>query len=344
MGPIVTNDIHLSLDFGINEVKVKKLRTYGEEARERFIRVSNRYGIDPHLFRIEVEVRVSGATAGMTDTYYYGEGKRFRSVKEILRFTDQDIEKRLTSESSKINETIKIALDLCEPFVVKSEIEPDIFPFNENLNVVTYIDSRGHSRRMCKNPYNTNVRHYKQLGWDHTSECKCPHHRKFTYWRRLSSKVHGDRQSFIKSKNEHYMQTVVGMSHDKYLEFLHERYRCMFSGLVPESEFQKTPLELFDSDLVIDEFYPRCAGKGLTDPSEIATFLAKVFNYANTQYLLRNGTHARKLGVAPEMNKMLVNNRKGGTICEEARRNFDMIVPAPEAVDYFRSVVEDFGF
>ena len=343
MGPIVTNNLHLSLDFGINEVKVKKLRTYGEEAQERFIRMSNRYGIDPRPFRIEVEVRVSGATAGMTDTYYYGEGKRFRSVQEILRFTDQDIEKRLTTESPKINETIRIALDLCEPCVVKSEIQPDIFPFNDNLDVVTYIDSGGHSRRMCKNSYNANVKHYRRLGWDHTSECKCPHHRKFTYWRRLSSKVLGDRQTFIKTKNQEYIQTVIGMSYESYLKYLHEKYHCMFFGILPESEFHKTPHELLDSDLVIDEFYPRCAGKGLTDPNEIAVFLAKVFNHANTQYLLRNGTHARNLGVNPELNKMMVNNRKGGVICEEARLKFDMIVPTPEAVAYFKKVVDEFG-
>lgn len=344
MGPVVTNNLHLSLDFGINEVKVKKLKTYGEEARERFIQMSDKYGINPHPFRIEVEMRMSGATAGMTDTYYYSEGKRFRSVQEILRFTDQDIENRLTVTSSKINETIKIALDLCEPCIVKSEIQPDIFPFHEKMNVVTYRDSGGHARRMCRHPHNANVKHYKQLGWDHTSECKCPYHREFTYWRRLSSKVHGDRQSFIKSRNDEYLRTVVGMSCEKYMEFLHQQYRRMFSGLVSESEFQKTPRDLFESALVIDEFYPRCAGKGLTDPTEIATFFAKVFNHANTQYLLRNGTHARKLGVNPDLNKMLVNNRKGGVICEEARRNFDLIVPTPEAVAYFKKVVEEFGF
>ena len=77
MGRVISNDIHVSFVYDESQLKVN-LATYGEEAREKFVRMSSRYGFDPYIFRVEVELRASGKTAGMTDTYYYGEGKRFR--------------------------------------------------------------------------------------------------------------------------------------------------------------------------------------------------------------------------------------------------------------------------
>ena len=173
MGRVISNDIHVSFVYDESQLKVN-LATYGEEAREKFVRMSSRYGFDPYIFRVEVELRASGKTAGMTDTYYYGEGKRFRSLKEIERFykpnpipsSDEEIESYLMSRYlSNFDSVIRYTINLCEPSVARSEVQPDIFPFIEGAHVVTHFDSKGNLRTMCIHPYNSGIRHYNRVGW-----------------------------------------------------------------------------------------------------------------------------------------------------------------------------------
>jgi len=206
MGRVISNDIHVSFVYDASQLKLK-LTTYGEEAREKFIRMSAKYGFNPHVFRVEVEVRASGKTAGMTDTYYYREGKRFRSLKEIERFynpipvSDEDIESYIMSRYfSNFDSVIRYTINLCEPSAARSGVQPDIFPFIEGAHVVTHFDSKGNRRTMCIHPCNSGIRHYGRVGWQHAYACRCPMHINSSYWRRLTSKVLSDRQNFLKYK------------------------------------------------------------------------------------------------------------------------------------------------
>jgi hypothetical protein len=353
MGGVISNDIHVSFVYDGSQLKVK-LATYGEEAREKFIRMSARYGFDPYIFRVEVEVRASGKTAGMTDTYYYGEGKRFRSLKEIERFykpnpipsSDEEIESYLMSKYlSNFDSVIRYTINLCEPSVARSEIQPDIFPFIEGAHVVTHFDSKGHRRTMCIHPYNSGIKHYNRVGWQHAYACKCPMHITSSYWRRLSSKVLADRQNFLNSKNNTYIENVIGMTYDEYLIYMRDRFISTYEGILPEHELSLTPEQLLiESKYVIDEFLPRCYGKKFKNSrNDISIFLAKVFNFKNTQYLIRNKEHARTLGVDVNEHRYLINDCKNGTILPDVLENFEKIVPSDAAVAYFNDVVMKFG-
>jgi predicted DNA-binding WGR domain protein len=92
--------------------------------------------------------------------------------------------------------------------------------------------------------------------------------------------------------------------------------------------------ELIKAGFVIDEIYPRCMGKNLTDPRDIAVFLAKVFDYRNTQLLLKNNERARYYNINTEEHEMLINSNKNGKVTESAKENFDKIIPNEEAVSY----------
>lgn len=348
MGRCVTNDVHLLLDLK-NKVNVS-LITYGEEAYERFVRLCDKYNIDPCKFRIEVEMRAKGGSVGNTDTYFYGEGRRFRSVKEIVRFydphppitvSDEYIEKQILKKKLDLDRIIRQTVELCEPSVVKLKAEPSIFPFfNEDRYTTGFYDSRGRYRSMCIHPYNKTTIRYGKIGWQHTSDCMCSIHRNKSYWRRLTSKALSIRTNSILN-NEDFMETVVGMRSKAYLQYLSDGFIKNFSGILPEYELSQTPESLY-TKYVIDEYYPRCAGKGLTSHLDIAHFLAKVFNYKNTQLLLKDGEQATLMGV-PKHNKILINGKKGGTICYDAYENFKTIIPSKNAIDYFYKFVIEFG-
>ncbi|XP_050369643.1 methyl-CpG-binding domain-containing protein 5-like [Argentina anserina] len=59
----------------------------------------------PAGWRVEYKVRSSGATAGITDRYYYDpvSGRRFRSKKEVLRFMETGTLKK-NADSDKTSE------------------------------------------------------------------------------------------------------------------------------------------------------------------------------------------------------------------------------------------------
>jgi hypothetical protein len=138
------------------------------------------------------------------------------------------------------------------------------------------------------------------------------------------------------------MKFVVGLSFDEYREFLLIGFRKNFHGILPSYVLNMSYEELIKAGFVIDEIYPRCMGKNLTDPRDVAYFLAKVFNYRNTQLILHNNVEARKHGVDVSKYKMLINNTKNGSVDVQSKENFDKIVPSEEAVSYMRRFVNDF--
>tara|TARA_A100001234_G_scaffold213913_1_gene216988 strand:- start:463 stop:981 length:519 start_codon:yes stop_codon:yes gene_type:complete len=166
-----------------------------------------------------------------------------------------------------------------------------------------------------------------------------------SYWRRLSSKVLADRQNFLKSQNNTYIENVIGMTYDEYLIYMRDRFVSTYDGILPEHELSLTPEQLLiESKYVIDEFLPRCYGKKFkNNRNDISIFLAKVFNFKNTQYLIRNKDHAVTLGVDVNEHRHLINDCKNGSILSAALENFEKIVPSEAAVAYFNDVVMKFG-
>jgi hypothetical protein len=197
-------------------------------------------------------------------------------------------------------------------------------------------------RSFCGHPHNINKRKYDKPGYDYLSDCKCPLHREDTQWRRLSNEAHGDRNRQI-IKNGDYMKFVVGLSFDEYREFLLIGFRKNYNPiLLPNDVLNMSYEELRNDGFVIDEIYPRCMGKNLTDPRAIADFLAKVFDYRNTQLLLTNNEHAQYYNINTKECKMLINSNKNGKVTESAKENFDKIIPNEEAVSYMLRLVINF--
>tara|TARA_B110000977_G_C10776760_1_gene376929 strand:+ start:172 stop:642 length:471 start_codon:yes stop_codon:yes gene_type:complete len=142
--------------------------------------------------------------------------------------------------------------------------------------------------------------------------------------------------------DQNYMKSVVGLSSEEYKGFLMGDFRETFSGILSDQVLGKTYSELRNDSFVIDEIFPRCQGKHLKDPAEIAIFLAKVFNYRNTQLLLHNNVEARRHGVDPKKYGMLINGSKGGIVYAGTKENFDEIEPSREAVSYMLKFVHNF--
>ena len=139
------------------------------------------------------------------------------------------------------------------------------------------------------------------------------------------------------------MKTVVGLpSVYEYQRNLEDGFKEQFKGVVDSSYIEKSYVELEREGFVIDEVYPRCEGRPLRNPVEIAHFLAKVFHHNNTQLLIQDNKHARKLGIDTNQHKMLINGSKGGIVERVARENFDKIVPSSEAISYMLDLVNTF--
>ena len=170
----------------------------------------------------------------------------------------------------------------------------------------------------------------------------CPLHIQDTFWRRLTSHALQDRNTKIKG-DSFYVKTVVGLTYvQEYHRKLENDFRETFKTLIDSSYINKNYLELERDKFVIDELYPRCEGKHLKDPVEIAIFLANVFNHKNTQLIIHNNNHARRLGVDTRQYKMLINGSKGGTVEESAKQNFSKIIPSDGAISYMLNLVNTF--
>ena len=139
-----------------------------------------------------------------------------------------------------------------------------------------------------------------------------------------------------------YMKHVIGMTLDEYRNYLVGDFQKNFNEILPYEMLVKNFEELRAEKFVIDEIFPRCEGKHLVDPHDIAIFLAKVFHYRNTQLLLHNNVEARKHGVDTKQFKMLINSSKNGSVCPDAENEFNQIEPSEEAISYMLEFVNKF--
>ena len=207
--------------------------------------------------------------------------------------------------------------------------------------IITKYHDGGSWRPLCRHPYNEKHSQYDIPCSQHVPDCMCPIHRSKTFWRRLTDSARIDRNAHMKN-DQNYMKSVVGLSSEEYKGFLMGDFRETFSGILSDQVLGKTYSELRNDSFVIDEIFPRCQGKHWKDPAEIAIFLAKVFNYRNTQLLLHNNVEARRHGVDPKKYGMLINGSKGGIVYAGTKENFDEIEPSREAVSYMLKFVHNF--
>lgn len=218
-----------------------------------------------------------------------------------------------------------------------TEIESVEYP----AEIVTKYYDGGSNRPLCRDPHNINKSRYGIICSEHVSDCDCPTHRSKTLWRRLTGAALQERKKKIKG-DPVYLKTVIGLPIQEYYSFLENRFRQTFHGILPPEVLEKQYHQLCDDGFVLDEWYPRCEGKHLKFPIEIAVFLAKVFNYQNTQLLLRDNPYARNYGIDTHLYKELINGSKGGIVCPNAKTNFDMIEPSEEAISYMLTFVNNF--
>jgi hypothetical protein len=220
------------------------------------------------------------------------------------------------------------------------ETEPEPEPEPEPELITKYFDGRS-TRPLCRHSYNANRSKYGIPCSEHVSDCRCPIHRSKTFWRRLTNEALNLRKKSIVN-NSVYSKLIVGLPIHEYHTFLENRFRQTFRGILPQEVLDKKYHQLCEDNYVLDEWYPRCEGKHLKDPNEIARFLAKVFNHQNTQLILHNNEHARQFGVDIDQHQMLINGSKVGIVEESAKKNFDKIVPSEEAISYMLDFVNNF--
>ena len=218
----------------------------------------------------------------------------------------------------------------------------DTYDFEpEPVGIITkYHDGRS-NRPLCRDPHNINKSRYGIPCSEHVPNCSCPTHRSKTVWRRLTGAALQERKKKMKG-DPVYLKTVIGLPIQEYQSFLENRFRQTFHGILPPEVLEKQYHQLCVDGFVLDEWYPRCEGKHLKYPIEIAVFLAKVFNYQNTQLLIRDNPHARNYGIDTRLYRELINGSKGGIVCRGAKTNFDMIEPSEEAISYMLTFVNNF--
>jgi len=376
MVPNITDRLRVKFEY-VNPFQVRvTFRTLGELERSNFERRCKGTCIDPDNFDVYIEERQSGVSRGKTDRYFkiksdrclgdvVFEGERFhyahtykklRSFLDVLklyRSTDQlvddcmndllwEFEESVVSKTTKTSKVPKV-VEFSKFGKLEEKIEYEVSKCSHPRWIFSIHDKGRHQRTLCCHPSNRDKKAYGVHGVAHRSECMCPLHRDETFWRRLSSYALTDRT--IKIKEDHlYVKDIVGLpSIYDYHRNLEDGFRKTFSDLIDSSYIDKGYIELErEGFFVIDEIYPRCAGKRLRNPDEIANFLAKVFHHNNTQLLIHDNKHARILGIDTNQHKMLINGSKGGIVERVARENFDKIVPSSEAVSYMLDLVNTF--
>ena len=352
--------------------------TLGEIGRLRFEQGCKDTCINPDNFDVYVEERQGGKRKGGTDRYFSiksdrclrdvvfggerfhfnpprGKLRSFPNVSKLYRSTDQDIDDCIDDLLEEFKEPLVLkapkapkaqkaqkVVEFCKFDELKEKIEDQISKCLHPNWTFSICDKGGHQRTLCCHPYNEDRKAYGVYGVTQRPDCMCPLHRDDTFWRRLSSYALTDRT--FKIKGDHlYVKDIVGLpSIYEYHRNLEDSFRKTFSDLIDSSYIDKSYIELEREGFVIDERYPRCEGKGLRNPDEIAHFLAKVFHHNNTQLLIHDNKHARILGIDTNQHKMLINGSKGGIVERVARDNFDKIVPSSEAVSYMLDLVNTF--
>ena len=375
MVPNITDRLRTKFEY-VNPFQVRvRFCTLGELERSRFERKCKGTCINPDNFDLYIEERQSGVSRGKTDRYF--EIKSDRCLRDVL-FRDQryhythshkklrsfpDVLKLYRSTEQLVDECMDDLLwEFEEPVVAKTPKTPktpkvvEFSRFGELEEEIeceaskcchprwtfSIRDKGGHQRSLCCHPYNKDKKAYGVHGVTQRSECMCSLHRDDTFWRRLSSYALTDRATKIRGDHR-YVKTVVGLpSVYEYQRNLEDGFKEQFKGVVDSSYIEKSYVELEREGFVIDEVYPRCEGRPLRNPVEIAHFLAKVFHHNNTQLLIQDNKHARKLGIDTNQHKMLINGSKGGIVERVARENFDKIVPSSEAISYMLDLVNTF--
>ena len=367
MSPNITDQLHLTLEYvdPTSQLRVT-LSTYGEIERTRFERTCKTTHINPDNFNVYVEERQRGKSAGETDRYlsiksdrclrdvvfeserfyFTHTHKRLRSfpdVRRLYRSTEQIVDECMSDllqefEAVKAPKAPKVTKNLSSGV---HRQEPPTSEVGYGMGIITTHRVGKNTRTLCRHPFNMKYSPYGIPCSQHTYACKCPVHRKKTFWRRLTGSLQADRNSKI-NKNGEYMKFVVGMTHDEYHKFLVSNFQKTFIEILPYDTLIKNFDELRAENFVIDEMYPRCEGQHIEDPHEIAIFLAKVFNHKNTQLIIHNNVEARRHGVDPKKYGMLINGSKGGIVYAGTKENFDEIEPSREAVSYMLKFVHDF--
>ena len=266
-------------------------------------------------------------------------------VRDELKFIHDKVAPYADLDANMTGEYMELHIELARLQSAEDQIMTEISLTDLKLNLPEPTITRHHdgrsSRPLCRDPYNEKHSKYDIPCSQHVCDCKCPYHRGKSFWRRLTGSARDDRDRQMK-KGEKYMKSIVGLSCEEYKGFLMDDFRVTFSGILPDQVLGKTYPELRNDLFVIDEIFPRCEGKHLNNPSEIALFLAKVFNYRNTQLIIHNNVEARKHGVDVKKYKRLINGTKIGIVYAGAKENFDKIEPDQEAVSYMLTFVKNF--
>jgi hypothetical protein len=211
-----------------------------------------------------------------------------------------------------------------------------------SVDMITNHNDGRSVRPLCRDPYNINNSQYGIPCSQHVPECMCPTHRAGSLWRKLTGCARVDRNNKMMKNDNEYMKHVIGMTLDEYHNYLVGDFQKNFNEILPYEMLIKNFEELRAEKFVIDEIFPRCEGKHLVDTHDIAIFLAKVFNYRNTQLLLHNNVEARKHGVDTRQFKRLINSSKNGSVCPDAENKFNQIEPSEEAISYMLEFVNGF--
>tara|TARA_B100000497_G_scaffold102618_1_gene117188 strand:+ start:1817 stop:2794 length:978 start_codon:yes stop_codon:yes gene_type:complete len=228
------------------------------------------------------------------------------------------------------------------PEVDTNKIIENVPEVDCGVDMITNHYDGGSTRPLCRHPYNSKHSQYGIPCSQHVPECMCPIHRAGSLWRKLTGSVRVDRNNKMMKNDTEYMKHVIGMGLDEYHNYLVSDFQKNFNEILPYEMLIKNFEELRAEKFVIDEIFPRCEGKHLLDPRDIAIFLAKVFNYRNTQLLLHNNVEARKHDVDTKQFKMLINSSKNGSVCPDAKNKFNHIEPSEEAISYMLEFVNRF--
>jgi len=259
---------------------------------------------------------------------------------QLRKYANKIVEKVPTPEV----DTNKIVEKVPTPEVDTNKIVEKV-PTSEidcSMDMITkYHDGRS-TRPLCRDLYNINNCQYDIPCSQHVPDCMCPTHRAKSLWRKLTGSARIDRNNKMMKNDNEYMKHVIGMTLDEYHIYLVGDFQKNFIEILPYEMLIKNFEELRAEKIVIDEIFPRCEGKHLVDPHDTAIFLAKVFNYRNTQLLLHNNVEARKHGVDTKQFKMLINSSKNGSVSPDVENKFNQIEPSEEAISYMLEFVNRF--
>ena len=363
MSPNITDKLHLTFDYVDPSQMRVTLSTRGEIEWRRFERRCNNTHINPSNFNVYIEERQRGKSVGETDRYFSiksdrclrdvvfkGESyhfadnfKRLRSFQDILRLyssTEQVVDECIGDLLEEFDAPKVPKVPKKMSYVVHRQ-EPPTSEVGYGVGIITSHRVGKNTRTLCRHPFNMKYSSYGIPCSQHIYACKCPVHRKKTFWRRLTGSLQADRNSKI-NKNGEYMKFVVGMTYDEYHKFLVSNFQKTFLEILPYDTLIKNFEELRAENFVIDEMYPRCKGQHIEDPHDIAIFLAKVFNHKNTQLLIGDAANARDLGVDEKRYMMLINSSKNGLFYPDAENNFNRIEPSEGAISYMLEFVNRF--